>query len=224
MPSAAAAPAPAPVAAPAPPAALGGTPSPYSAALQRFAANSPAGGIGAGLGSLASGGARTFVPAPAGYRPGIDPEHNYYQGQQGLAPAPKPAAPTTTAATTKPSTKPDSFSPSAPDRAKAAPAQSGGGGNRGTTSMATIGSYMPGGVNTNNPGSRVNQAIASLSKPQGKPTQANRPVARPDAKPSKASTPSKTADPGKGTSGGGGKSGGGNPGGGARGGRDPEVR
>jgi hypothetical protein len=44
--------------------------------------------------------------------------------------------------------------------------------------MATPGSYLPGGVNTNNPGSRVNQAVASLSRPQGKPTQANKPVAR----------------------------------------------
>jgi hypothetical protein len=68
--------------------------------------------------------------------------------------------------------------------------------------MDTLGSYLPGGVNTNNPGSRVNQAVASLSRPQGKPTQANKPVARPE------SLPSKTAAPGKGPSGGGGKSGG----------------
>jgi hypothetical protein len=54
----------------------------------------------------------------------------------------------------------------------------GGGAGRSTTSMATPGSYLPGGVNTNNPGSRVNQAVASLSRPQGKPTQANKPVAR----------------------------------------------
>jgi hypothetical protein len=74
--------------------------------------------------------------------------------------------------------------------------------------MATLGSYMPGGVNTNNPGSRVNQAVASLSRPQGKPTQANRPVARPESLPSKTSAPSKNAAPGKGPSGGGGKSGG----------------
>jgi hypothetical protein len=44
--------------------------------------------------------------------------------------------------------------------------------------MATIGSYLPGGVNTNNPGSRINQAAAALSRPQGAPTQANKPVAR----------------------------------------------
>jgi uncharacterized protein YjdB len=44
--------------------------------------------------------------------------------------------------------------------------------------MATPGSYMPGGVNTKNPGSRVNQAAAALSRPQGAPTQANKPVAR----------------------------------------------
>jgi hypothetical protein len=69
--------------------------------------------------------------------------------------------------------------------------------------MATLGSYMPGGVNTNNPGSRVNQAVASLSRPQGKPTQANRPVARPESLPSKTSAPSKNAAPGKGPSGGG---------------------
>lgn len=56
------------------------------------------------------------------------------------------------------------------------PAQGGG---RGTTSMATPGSYMPGGINTNNPNSVGNRMAAAMSRPQGAPTQANRPVARP---------------------------------------------
>jgi len=53
-----------------------------------------------------------------------------------------------------------------------------GGGGRGTTSMATPASYLPGGVNTRNPGSIANTLAASLSRPQSAPTQANRPVAR----------------------------------------------
>ena len=56
------------------------------------------------------------------------------------------------------------------------PAQGGG---RGTTSMATPGSYMPGGINTSNPNSVGNRMAAAMSRPQGAPTQANRPVARP---------------------------------------------
>jgi hypothetical protein len=63
----------------------------------------------------------------------------------------------------------------------------GGGGNRmsaqggsgGTMSMATPGSYMPGGVNTNNPDSMLNRMAAAVSPSQGAPTQANRPVQRP---------------------------------------------
>ena len=54
----------------------------------------------------------------------------------------------------------------------------GAGGGRGTTSMATPASYMPGGVNTRNPNSAVNRVAAALSRPQSAPTQANRPVAR----------------------------------------------
>lgn len=57
-------------------------------------------------------------------------------------------------------------------------AAQGGGGNRATTSMATPASYLPGGVNTRNPGSIANTLAASLSRPQSAPTQANRPVAR----------------------------------------------
>ena len=41
------------------------------------------------------------------------------------------------------------------------------------------GSYMAGGVNTNNPGSAVNQAVAMLSGTQGAPTAANRPAPNP---------------------------------------------
>lgn len=62
--------------------------------------------------------------------------------------------------------------------ATAAAAKSGGGGNRSTTSIATPASYLPGGVNTRNPGSIANRVAAALSRPQGAPTQANRPVAR----------------------------------------------
>jgi hypothetical protein len=53
------------------------------------------------------------------------------------------------------------------------------GGRQGTTSMATPGSYMPGGVNTNNPDSMLNRMAAAVSPSQGAPTQANRPVQRP---------------------------------------------
>jgi hypothetical protein len=55
-------------------------------------------------------------------------------------------------------------------------APSGGGG--GTRSLDSIGSYAPGGVNTNNPSSLGNRMAASLSGPQGKPTAQDRPVAR----------------------------------------------
>ena len=52
------------------------------------------------------------------------------------------------------------------------------GGRQGTTSMATPGSYMPGGVNTNNPNSFGNRMAASISRPQGAPTQSSRPASR----------------------------------------------
>lgn len=48
-----------------------------------------------------------------------------------------------------------------------APAGQGGGG-----------SYLPGGVNTNNPASRVNRVAAALDAPQGAPTARDRPVSR----------------------------------------------
>lgn len=54
----------------------------------------------------------------------------------------------------------------------------GGSGGKSTTSMDTYGSYMPGGVNTNNPNSLGNRMAASLSGPQSAPTAANRPVTR----------------------------------------------
>jgi hypothetical protein len=53
------------------------------------------------------------------------------------------------------------------------------GGGRSTTSMATPGAYMPGGINTRDPDSLVNRTAAAMSAPQGAPTAANRPVARP---------------------------------------------
>jgi hypothetical protein len=59
----------------------------------------------------------------------------------------------------------------------------GGGGDRDPyNSLATPASYAPGGVNTNNPNSIVNQIAAVLrggNAPQANPTAANRPVARP---------------------------------------------
>ena len=53
-----------------------------------------------------------------------------------------------------------------------------GGGGRSTTSMATPGAYMPGGIFTRDPNSAVNRVAAALSGPQRAPTQANRPVTR----------------------------------------------
>jgi len=43
-----------------------------------------------------------------------------------------------------------------------------GGGSRSTTSMATLGSYMPGGVNTNNPASLGNRVAAAATSKSGK--------------------------------------------------------
>jgi hypothetical protein len=55
---------------------------------------------------------------------------------------------------------------------------SGGGGSP-YTSFSTLQSYLPGGVNTRNPESFLNQTIAGLGQPQGSPTAASRPAARP---------------------------------------------
>ena len=64
-------------------------------------------------------------------------------------------------------------------------------GSRGSSGMS---SYLPGGVNTRNPLSAVNQAAARLtSKPQGAPTAANRPKASPVAKTSAPKPASKVA-------------------------------
>lgn len=57
----------------------------------------------------------------------------------------------------------------------------GGGAGRSTTSMATPGAYMPGGIYTRNPGSVANRVAAALSGPQRAPTQSDRPRPRPDA-------------------------------------------
>lgn len=87
---------------------------------------------------------------------------------------------------------------------------SGGGGGRSTTSMATPASYMPGGVNTRNPGSLANRvAAAATSKPAG-PTAptGGRAASAPPSRPG--------ASKGGGSKGGGSK--GGNTGGGSRGG------
>jgi hypothetical protein len=53
------------------------------------------------------------------------------------------------------------------------------GGARSTTTMATVGAYLPGGIYTANPNSTLNRMAAAASPSQGAPTQANRPVARP---------------------------------------------
>lgn len=76
----------------------------------------------------------------------------------------------------------------------AAPSEGGGGSGRaaemaaqrdaagrGTTSMASIGARLPGGIDTRNPGSVANRVAAALSGPQRAPTQADRPRSRPDA-------------------------------------------
>ena len=96
-----------------------------------------------------------------------------------------------------------------------APLAFGGGAGRGTTSMATPASYMPGGINTNNPNSVANRVAAALSGPQRAPTQADRPVARPAG-----ISPAKGTSKGDNKSGskGGASSSGGNKGGGSRGG------
>jgi len=64
---------------------------------------------------------------------------------------------------------------------------------RSTTSMATPASFLPGGINTNNPNSVANRMAAALSLPQGKPTAANRPMARPASAAPAKSTTSKSA-------------------------------
>lgn len=55
-----------------------------------------------------------------------------------------------------------------------------------TRSFDTIGSYMPGGVNTRNPGSLANQAVAALGAKQGAPTAKDRPVSRSTASSNKS--------------------------------------
>ena len=67
------------------------------------------------------------------------------------------------------------------------------GGGRSTTSMATPASFLPGGVNTNNPSSVVNRVAASLAPPQAPPTAANKPVARPSVVASQPTAPSAAA-------------------------------
>jgi hypothetical protein len=67
------------------------------------------------------------------------------------------------------------------------------GGGRRTTSMATPASYLPGGVNTNNPNSVVNRVAASLAPTQAPPTAANKPVARPSVVAPQPTAPSAAA-------------------------------
>ena len=64
----------------------------------------------------------------------------------------------------------------------------------GRAASSGMSSYLPGGVNTRNPLSAVNQAAARLtSKPQGAPTAASRPKASPVAKTSAPKPASKAA-------------------------------
>lgn len=69
------------------------------------------------------------------------------------------------------------------DRFSYAPSQDryGNGNSRSTTSMDTVGSYLPGGVNTANPGSWFNQTVANMTdkdKPTGAVTSSPRPISR----------------------------------------------
>jgi hypothetical protein len=126
---------------------------------------------------------------------GADPTMQF--GAQTMAPPPAAAAPA-------PVVAPVERGGGGAERAAAMAAAQGGGG-RATTSMATPASYLPGGVNTRNPGSIANTLAASLSRPQSAPTQANRPVARAVAttNPSKATKASmaKAAEANKGKTG-----------------------
>jgi hypothetical protein len=55
------------------------------------------------------------------------------------------------------------------------------GGGGGSFASSNLRSYLPGGVNTRNPGSNLNQAAAALfDRPQSAPTAASRPTQRPD--------------------------------------------
>jgi len=54
-------------------------------------------------------------------------------------------------------------------------------GGSGSFASSNLRSYLPGGVNTRNPGSNFNQAAAALfDRPQSAPTAASRPTMRPD--------------------------------------------
>jgi hypothetical protein len=89
---------------------------------------------------------------------------------------PAPMAPTAPAAPAAPVERGGGGAERAAAMAEAA--RAAGGGNRSTTSLATPASYLPGGVNTRNPGSLANRVVAAMAPAQGAPTAANRPVAR----------------------------------------------
>ena len=89
---------------------------------------------------------------------------------------PAPMAPTAPAAPAAPVERGGGGAERAAAMAEAA--RVAGGGNRSTTSLATPASYLPGGVNTRNPGSLANRVVAAMTPAQGAPTAANRPVAR----------------------------------------------
>lgn len=68
------------------------------------------------------------------------------------------------------------------DRYSYAKDYGGNNGYPGTTSWDTVGSYLPGGMNTSNPGSLKNTIAAALtSGKQAAPTAANRPISRSSA-------------------------------------------
>jgi hypothetical protein len=142
---------------------FGGTPlpaagdlSPYAMYQQQLAQMAP--------------GQRAFIESMF-----INPQTGAAPGMQfGTAPETAPAPAPVVQPVAAPVDRGGRGAEMAAERAAAAAA----GGGRGTTSMATPMSYMPGGVNTRNPGSLANRVAAAVSGPQKAPTQANRPVAR----------------------------------------------
>ena len=87
--------------------------------------------------------------------------------------------------------------PASPVRDRSSGGYTGGGGG----SMSELSSYLPGGVNTSNPSSLLNTIIGkalNAVSPQGNPTAANRPAARPASVTTKpvASKPKTASKPG----------------------------
>lgn len=72
------------------------------------------------------------------------------------------------------------YGSTAADRIRQAANSRETGGSTAASRIASsnLASRLPGGVNTRNPSSAINRMAASLSKPQGKPTAANKPAAK----------------------------------------------